>query len=958
MIPIIGETYRQRSRWQNYREFFVCTFSLDFVCFKPPTPHFPENALIQTSTKFTRWFALVAVASLVFGLQTPLWALALPQGVTAGPSVGGISEYRLPNGLKVLLFPDASQAKITVNITYLVGSRHENYGQTGQAHLLEHMLFKGSTKFPDVNAEFSKRGAQMNATTRTDITNYFVTLPATEDNLKFAIELEADRMVNAFLKKEDLDKEFTVVRNEFEQGENEPGQVAAKRLFSAAYDWHNYGNLPIGNRGDIENVAIENLRAFYRMYYQPDNATLLIAGKFDAERALLTVSQVFGPTLIPKPTRALPAINTVEPTQDGERSVVVRRKGEIQIIFAAYKVPGALHPDSMALTYASLILGQTPSGRLHKKLVETDKIALAGYAQTLGYVDPQLIIMTTVQKAGEDVDKLRAALVAEVEGFAKAPPTPEEMARSKQILENGADAVLAQPERLGLALSSYIGLGDWRLFFYNRERLGGVTAAQVQQVAAKYFIRDNRTMSTFLPENEPKRAEITAAPLAEAVLAGWTPTTTVVQGEVFEPTAKNIDARTVFKQIGGLQAALLPKKTRGESVQVRISLRNGDETSLTNRSELLDLSGQMLTLGTSKYSRAALADELQKRQIRGGITGFETKRSELLAAIDLVAHVAREPIFPAEEIEQVRKNALAAIALSKSDPGALAQERMSGHFNAYPKGHPNYSMSTAETEALFKGFTREDLVKVRADLSGASNGFVVIVGDFDVDTVSAAIDKAFSDWKSKSPYTRIASKLASPAAINVWIDAPDKESAILSARATFAMKRDDPDYPAMWVADTLMGAGGDLDSRLMKRIRGKEGLSYGVGSSFSAGVWEPVASWGVSGSAAPGAITNMERFMIEEINRARIEGFTADEVARVKTKIRANYDQFYASDAQVAGAWLDRMDRGLTFADYEAFVAKVQAVTPEQATAAFRKYVDPANLSIVKAGDKKKADAK
>ena len=297
-------------------------------------------------------------------------------------------------------------------------------------------------------------------------------------------------------------------------------------------------------------------------------------------------------------------------------------------------------------------------------------------------------------------------------------------------------------------------------------------------------------------------------------------------------------------------------------------------------------------------------------------------------------------------------------ALSKSDPGALAEERMASHFNAYPKGHPNYAMSTAETEAMFQAFTRDELVKVRADFSGASNGFMVIVGDFDVDAVTAAIDKAFSDWKSKSPYARIPAKLASPAAINVWIDAPDKESAILSSRVTFSMKRDDPDYPAMWVADALMGAGGDLDSRLMKRIRGKEGLSYGVGSSLTAGIWEPVASWGVSGSAAPGAIANMERFMLEEINRARTEGFSAEEVARVKTKIRANYDQFYASDAQVAGAWLDRMDRNLVFADYDAFVTKVQAVTAEQATAAFRKYVDPAKLSIVKAGDKKKAEAR
>jgi zinc protease len=192
------------------------------------------------------------------------FALDLPKGITAGPSVGGISEYRFENGLKVLLFPDDSSAKLTVNITYLVGSRNENYGETGQAHLLEHMLFKGSPKVPDVNAEFAKRGASPNAITRTDITNYFEVMPASEDNLKFAIMLEADRMVNSYLRKEDLDKEFTVVRNEFERGENEPGQVVLKRLFAVAYDWHNYGKLPIGNRADIENVDLDRLHTFYK----------------------------------------------------------------------------------------------------------------------------------------------------------------------------------------------------------------------------------------------------------------------------------------------------------------------------------------------------------------------------------------------------------------------------------------------------------------------------------------------------------------------------------------------------------------------------------------------------------------------------------------------------------------------------------------------------------------------
>jgi zinc protease len=895
--------------------------------------------------------SLLAVAFAFLLLLQSSFAFDLPRGVTAGPSVGGISEYKLPNGLTVLLFPDDTQAKLTVNITYLVGSRHENYGDTGMAHLLEHMLFRGSPKVPDVDAEYTKRGAQRNAITRTDITNYFGVFPASEDNLKFALRLEADRMVYSFIKKEDLDKEFTVVRNEFESGENSPGNVLGKRLFAVAYDWHNYGKLPIGNRGDIENVDIERLRAFYKTYYQPDNAVLLIAGKFDPALALTTAAQEFG--AIPKPTRALPKINTIEPTQDGERSVVVRRKGDIQLIAAAYKVPGALHPDTRALSYAMNILGHTPSGRLHKKFVESQK-AVGAVAQTLSYFDPHPMLLIAVQKAGENVDALRDEWIKEIESFAATPPTAEEMARARQIVDNSYEAALASPERIGLGLSSFIGLGDWRLFFWARESHREITAEQVQKAAAKYFIRDNRTLATFLPENDPKRVDIAAAPEAKSLLTNWKPTIQVAQGEAFEASAKNIDARTQFAQLGNVKVALLPKKTRGETVQVRINFKSGDETSLTNRSDDLGLARALITRGTSKYTRAQLADEIQKRKIRGGLTSYETTRPELLGTIELAAQALREPTFPASELELVRKDALTGLEFSKSDPASLAGERLGRHFNAYPKGHPSYTASREESEAYLKSFTRDNLAKAYADFAGASAGEIVIIGDFDPKEVMTALTKHFGDWKSKAPYARVPQRLAQPAAINEWIDTPDKENAVVQMRTSFALKRDDPDYAALWVANEIMGSGA-IDSRLMKRVRAGEGLSYGIGATFSVGVHEAVASWGVNSIAAPQNAERVEKVVLEEIALARDRGFTADEVARVKSGVRASYDQNYASDGAVASMWVDRLDRGLKFADYEAFLARVQAVTPEQARDAFRKYVDPAKLSIVKAGDNKKA---
>ena len=217
----------------------------------------------------------------------PAASTPAPGGPPAkGPKVEGITEYRLANGLKVLLYPDQSKPTVTVNITYFVGSRHEGYGETGMAHLLEHMVFKGTPTHADIWKLLQDRGAQFNGTTWYDRTNYYEELPATPENLEFALKLEADRMVNSRIAGEDLAKEFSVVRNEFEMGENNPAGVLEEKMFAAAFQWHNYGKTTIGSRSDIEKVPVENLREFYRKHYQPDNAMLIVAGKFDeAKRA-------------------------------------------------------------------------------------------------------------------------------------------------------------------------------------------------------------------------------------------------------------------------------------------------------------------------------------------------------------------------------------------------------------------------------------------------------------------------------------------------------------------------------------------------------------------------------------------------------------------------------------------------------------------------------------------------
>src|ERR1700749_842802 len=292
-----------------------------------------------------RWFIKVLGASMKYSLNrfscVPPLALAaatlmISPSQAAGPTakssaaaeirkIEGVTEYRLPNGLQVLLYPDESSSTVSVNVTYKVGSRHESYGETGMAHLLEHMNFKGTPTHTKIMDELSARGGQANATTSWDRTWYYETLPATSSNLEWALGMEADRMTHSFIAKNDLDTEMTVVRNEFENGENNPARVLHERVLETAYLWHNYGHPTIGARADIEGVPIERLQKFYHTYYQPDNAALIVTGKFDPKATLAFIEKVFG--TIPKPTLILANLYTAEPAQDGMREVTLRRSG-------------------------------------------------------------------------------------------------------------------------------------------------------------------------------------------------------------------------------------------------------------------------------------------------------------------------------------------------------------------------------------------------------------------------------------------------------------------------------------------------------------------------------------------------------------------------------------------------------------------------------------------------------
>ncbi len=874
---------------------------------------------------------------------------AAPQRIT---SVEGITEYRLANGLTVLLFPDQSKPTITVNVTYLVGSRHENYGETGMAHLLEHLVFKGTPKNPGIDKEFNKRGMKPNGSTWLDRTNYFELFQASDENLDWALQMEADRMVNSFISKKDLDSEMTVVRNEYESGENAPFQVLLKRMQSVAFDWHNYGNSTIGNRSDIENVKIENLQAFYRRYYQPDNAVLLVAGKFDEVKTLQRIGKYFG--VIPKPSRVLPTLWTTEPTQDGERSFVVRRKGDIQIVANAYKIPSGLHDDSDAVGFLNFVLTDAPSGRLHKALVETGKAA-----QVVGFplqgVDMGLHFIGAVVKKGEPVEPVQAEITRVIEEFYKNPPTTEEMDRARKSFANAAERAINNHEDLGLQMSEYIALGDWRLFFYGRDRAETLAIDRVKEVAAKYYRRDNRTVGIYLPEDQPQRAEIPAPPTAAALLKDFKGKQTVSTAEAFDPSQANIDKRTKRIEIDGLKVALLQKKNRGETVNLSLRLHTGDEKSLFGQQTTAGFVAQMLMRGTATFNRSALKDEFEKLKVEGGVSGLgaslQTTKPNLAAAIRLVAHTMREPAFPESEFEQLKKQTLTGIESQRSDPAALARVAIARHFNLYPKGDWRYVSTLEESIENTKAVSLDDVKLFHKTFYGANRGELAIVGDFDEALVVKAISEAFGGWKTAVPYARLVNKFDAVAPVNRAIETPDKENAVFRARVNIEMNEDDVDYPALFVANYIFGGEAGFDSRLMARIRSRDGLSYGVGSGLSVGIIDRAGSWSVQAIAAPQNMQKVEAAFKEELAKVLKDGFTAAELASAKSGVKQQRSQTRAQDESVAAAWTSNLYLGKTFAWSAQFEEKVAALKPEMLLAAMKKHIDPAKLTIIKAGD-------
>ncbi len=889
-----------------------------------------------------------------------LTAQNLPTGMTKGASVEGITEYNLENGLKILLFPDPSKPTITVNITYLVGSRHEGYGETGMAHLLEHLVFKGTPRHPNIPQELTEHGARPNGTTWYDRTNYFETFNATEENLKWALDMEADRMVNSYIAKKDLDSEFSVVRNEFESGENDPSGVLMERVLSTAYLWHNYGNSTIGCRADIENVPIERLQAFYRKYYQPDNAVLTVTGKFDPAKTLGFIHTYFAG--IPRPDRKLDRTYSREPVQDGERQVTLRRTGDVQVVSCSYHTAPGSHKDYAAISVIDEILSNEPSGRLYKSLVETKKASYVwSFAPSLK--EAGFIYINATLRKEDNLENVKNTMLATLDSLKLNQPTKEELDRARGRLLKQWELGFNSSDRVGLNISEYIAQGDWRLYFLYRDALEKVTLEDVVLAASKYFKPSNRTIGIFIPEEKPDRVETPEAPDLASLVDGYKGKELIAQGEEFDPDFANIEKRT-FKvaEKSGMKVAYLPKQNRGDAVNANITLRYGTPTSLLGKSSVAQLTAAMLDKGTASLSRQAIQDKLDAIKARVSVFGgqssmtfnIETTNQNLSQVLDLVSDMAHNPAFSQEEFDKLKNERIASMEEQLSDPGAIASNRMEIITNPYPKTDVRHVKTMKEDIEALKAVTLDDVRKFYKDFYGSSEATASIVGDFDKDAAAALITKNFGNWKSPGKYERITDPYMKITPVDENINTPDKANAMFFARLPLQINDSHPDYAAMVIGNFMLG-GGFLNSRLATRIRQKEGLSYGVGSWFFGSSLDDSGEFGAYAIYAPENRDKVQAAFKDEIMKVKKDGFTQEELDAARSGWIQGQVVTRAQDRSLLGKLANNMRLDRTMEWDKALEEKIKKLTVADINKVMAKYMNADQMIYIKAGDFEKA---
>ncbi|MBY0359637.1 MAG: insulinase family protein [Candidatus Obscuribacterales bacterium] len=890
---------------------------------------------------------------------------AKKSGIKKIAEASGVVEYRLANGLKILLRQNKSAPVVSFMIVYRVGSRNEAVGYTGSTHFLEHMMFKGTKKFNPANGTgvmeiLAAIGALRNATTSMDRTNYFEC--AGSEYLELCVQLEADRMRNLNLRQEDRDSEMTVVRNEFERGENSPTSALYKELVSIAFREHPYHHPTIGWRSDVECVPLERMREFYQTYYWPNNATVIAVGDFENDQALALIDKYFGK--IPTSPHEIPEVYTVEPPQEGERRLELRRGGDLPQLMIGYHTPEADHADTYALSLASSILGDAGkrSSRLYTALMESG-LATSCFSQSSENHDPHLFLLGATLAPEKSFEEVETAIYAELKKLAEEPVSDDELARVKSANRKGTILASADPQSYANMLCAAEAVADWHWLIEYDAKVDAVTAKDIMRVARKYFGKTNRTVGHFIPterEQQPepifqrqnvalkKPASKKEAPAAKTSLASLKLPTPGSKASNF--------AGRVLREVLPNGLTLLAMNNPGTgSVAISGAIAAGDGLADYDLSLLPTATSTMLTRGSAQYDKHQLAQIFEEMGIRFGFAAdrFKVGFSSLVVKedfsrfVDVLSDLIRHPVFPEQELSQVCREMRAGLTRSMNDTGRRAAVALSQEL--FGKEHPFYDKSPDERIAELDHLTVGQLQGFHAIHYNPKSTVIAVVGDMQPEEILATFTRCLSDWSGLERKNIVVPIVSLPeTARQVEVFLPDKASVDVMIGHPTSLSRQSPDYFAAQLANAALGKD-TISSRLGKVLRVKHGLTYGIYSYFDDTSFGG-APWSVDLTVNPTNVQAALELVRKVVSDYVKKGITAEELTAEAGRAVGNFMVSLRSSSGIADT-LNRLEYlGLGVEAMDSFAQDFMSVSKKDVNQAISKYFHLDNAVTVLSG--------
>jgi zinc protease len=890
-------------------------------------------------------------------------AFALPPNVEKIDSFRGIDQYRLKsNGMTILLVPDHTSPVFTFMVVYHVGSRNEAPGNTGSAHLLEHMIFNKSTEnfgrakghktFQEVLYEAGADFGSTNMTTWYDRMNGYSTLPS--DKLELAMKIEADRLGRGLILDSERQSEMSVVRNEFEIGENDPWNAMFKATVATAIQAHPYHWSTIGYRSDIEGVTTEKLREHYKTFFHPNNAEALLVGDFDTEKALALFDREFG--AFPRSTNPIPQVITVEPPQEGERRTVVQRPGAVGMVMIGYIRPGALHPDFMPLEVLSAILAEGVNSRLYRALVEKG-LATNVNANNFTLRDPYPLLVDAALAQGKTHTEVEQALKAAVADVVANGVTDEEVKRAQQQIEvtviRSRDGTYNFASNLGESVAST----SWKWFLTYIDNIKAVTAADVKRVAAAHLTPEHATVGWFVPRTSGAAAAPAAGPPASppAVTAASTPPPT--RRAEARPPSSSFAKRTTRKVLkNGLIVDVIENHSV-PTVAIRGLAFAGDVTAPAGKPSIPALTAKMLQRGTKSRTKeqiGALLDDVGATRAYGAtltdaFINANGMSRDLPLLLEILADELKNPAFSAEELAKAKKELENDYLRANDNTFQRGMERLAQL--VYRDTHPYYAPGNAKLVASVTAATADDLRAFHRARYSGSGIILAIVGDVDAAKTIALVEKLFGDLpKGERPsFATVARTEPGAQPVREPVTMRGKANMNFIMGAASGLRRNDPDYEAALIGNAALGQN-SLSSRIGRRVRDTEGLSYNLSSRYgNTDLLDGV--WYVNVNVAPQNLAKAMKSTQEEIAKFAREGVTEDEVEAQKSFFAGNYQVGLGSNAGIASALVTAEKYGFGPKYLDEFPARIRAVTREQVNAATKKHFHPDKLHTIVAGD-------